>query len=74
MEDDYIGDKFDFSFRILGNEIVGMSLTSNTKAKNMIALVVVLFVAVGIFIGQVGPLAVDLINQEKVSTITVDNG
>lgn len=64
MEDDQQSDKdeFEITFRFLGNEIIGMVLSSKskTKTRSLAFLGMVSLVAISIVIANIGPTLVAL--------------
>lgn len=64
MEDDQQSDKdeFEITFRFLGNEIIGMGLSSKskTKTRSLAFFGMVSLVAISIVIANIGPTLVAL--------------
>ena len=56
-------DNFDLSFRILGNEILGLSLSSQSTARNWTAFGLIVLVVLTIVMAEVGPTLVEIFGE-----------
>lgn len=56
-------DNFEISLRILGNEIIGMRLTSASRARNWAAFGIIAMVFLLAVAGQTLPLILEALNQ-----------
>lgn len=54
-------DEFDVSFRILGNEILGLSLVSQSRARNWAAFGMIVLVVLTIIVVEAGPVLVEIV-------------
>lgn len=57
-------DNFDLSFRILGNEIIGLSLSSQSTARNWTAFGLIVLVVLTILMAEVGPTIVEIFGEK----------
>jgi hypothetical protein len=55
-------DKFEISFRILGNEIFGMEILSQSKMKNWAFFGVLTLAALTLVFSELGPAIIDVID------------
>ena len=56
-------DRFEISFRVLGNEIFGMELTSESKLKNWAFFGIITLAAMTILFSELSPAVIEVINQ-----------
>lgn len=56
-------DKFEIAFRVLGNEIFGMTLTSRSRVKNWAVFGLVVLVVLTLLFSEVSPLIFALIES-----------
>lgn len=50
------GDTFEISLRLLGNEVIGMRLNSQSKARNWIVLAMICLIIIAAIAAQIIPL------------------
>jgi len=60
MENEAQTDTFELSLRILGNEIIGMKLSSQSKAKNWAFFGLLSLVAITILVNELLPSIISL--------------
>lgn len=53
-------DKFEISFRVLGNEIFAMNLLSKSTKKNWVIFGLIMLILASIFIQQLTPTVVNI--------------
>jgi len=56
-------DRFDISFRILGNEIIGISLNSQSKMKNWAMISIMMIFAMSALFSVLSPLIVEIMGM-----------
>jgi hypothetical protein len=56
-------DKFEISFRILGNEFFGTEISSESKAKNWAFFGLITLVAITVLVNNIGPGLIAMINS-----------
>lgn len=56
-------DNFEISLRILGNEIIGMHLTSASRARNWAAFGIIAMVFLLVVAGQTLPTLIEMVRQ-----------
>lgn len=54
-------DTFEISLRLLGNEVIGMKLNSQSKARNWIVLAMICLVILAMTAAQVIPLVQEVV-------------
>lgn len=64
-------DVFEVGFRLFGNEIIAMSVSSQSKAKNWAFFGVLTLVAITVLVANLGPELVNLV--EQMQTLSTPN-
>jgi hypothetical protein len=58
-------DNFDMSFRILGNEVIGLSLSSESRARNWAVFGIIVVIILVQLMVDAGPVLVELMRGEQ---------
>lgn len=56
-------DTFEVGFRFLGNEIIGLRISSKSKARNWIFFGILTMFAITFMIAELGPVLIELSNN-----------
>jgi len=56
-------DKFEISFRILGNEFFGMQIASESRVKNWAFFGLLTLVALTLLVNSIGPTLISIVNS-----------
>lgn len=64
-------DVFELGFRLFGNEIFAMSVTSQSRIKNWAFFGVLTLVVITVLVSELGPQLIDLVDQ--IQTLNATN-